>query len=82
MVRYFGSLPIKRWHSYENRHLLNITVSTLYRRDEFELVITPPYQVSGDMAKAYAVLGVDNPVVHPGSQKAERIEARWLKSNR
>jgi len=45
-------------------------------RDGFKLVITPPYQVTSDMVKQYADLGVDTLVVHLGSQKAERVSAR------
>jgi probable F420-dependent oxidoreductase len=45
-------------------------------REGFELVITPPYQVSADMVKAYEDLGVDNLVIHLGSQKPERITSR------
>ena len=45
-------------------------------RDDFELIITPPYQVSADMVKGYEDLGVDRLIVHLGSQKAERITAR------
>jgi probable F420-dependent oxidoreductase len=45
-------------------------------REDFELVITPPYQVSPDMVKAYADLGVTQLVVHLGSQQQERISAR------
>jgi probable F420-dependent oxidoreductase len=44
--------------------------------DNFQLIITPPYQVTPDMVKAYADLGVDRLVVHLGSQKPERITAR------
>ncbi|MBQ74890.1 MAG: LLM class F420-dependent oxidoreductase [Gammaproteobacteria bacterium] len=45
-------------------------------RDDFELVITPPYRVSADMVKAYADLGVDQLIVHLGNQAAERISMR------
>ena len=45
-------------------------------RDNFQLVITPPYQVTADMVKGYEDLGVDQLIVHLGSQKAERITAR------
>lgn len=47
-------------------------------RDDFELVITPPYQVTTDMVKAYGDLGVDRLIVHLGSQKAQRITARLV----
>ncbi|MGB0691280.1 MAG: LLM class F420-dependent oxidoreductase [Pseudomonadales bacterium] len=45
-------------------------------RDDFELIITPPYRVSVDMVKGYADLGVDRLIVHLGSQKQERVDAR------
>jgi len=45
-------------------------------RERFELVITPPYRVTADMVKGYRDLGVDNLVVHLGSQRSERIGAR------
>ncbi len=45
-------------------------------RDDFELVITPPYNVTADMVKAYEDLGVDRLIVHLGSQKEERVNAR------
>ncbi len=45
-------------------------------RDDFELVITPPYRVTADMVKSYADLGVDQLVVHLGNQDAERVSAR------
>jgi probable F420-dependent oxidoreductase len=45
-------------------------------RDDFELIITPPYRVSIDMVKGYADLGVDRLIVHLGSQKPERVDAR------
>ncbi len=45
-------------------------------RDDFELIITPPYRVSMDMVKGYAELGVDRLIVHLGSQKPERVDAR------
>lgn len=44
--------------------------------DDFELVITPPYDISSDQVKAYADLGVDRLIVHLGSQKADRITHR------
>lgn len=47
-------------------------------RKQFELVITPPYQVSADMVKSYAELGVDRLIVHLGSQQAERVAARLV----
>ncbi len=45
-------------------------------RDDFELIITPPYRVSVDTVKGYADLGVDRLIVHLGSQKQERVDAR------
>ena len=45
-------------------------------RDDFELVITPPYQVTDEMVKAFADLGVDRLIVHLGSQKPDRIDSR------
>lgn len=45
-------------------------------RENFELIITPPYQVTAEMVKAYEDLGVDRLIVHLGSQKTERIDAR------
>jgi len=46
------------------------------RDDGFELVITPPYNVTMDMVKIYEDLGVDRLIVHLGSQKPERVTAR------
>jgi probable F420-dependent oxidoreductase len=45
-------------------------------RDNFELVITPPYQVTADMVKGYQDIGVDRLIVHLGSQKPDRVKAR------
>ena len=47
-------------------------------RDDFQLVITPPYQVNADMVKGYEDLGVDQLIVHLGSQKAQRVAARLV----
>ncbi len=47
-------------------------------RDDFQLVITPPYQVTADMVKGYEDLGVDQLIVHLGSQKPQRISARLV----
>lgn len=44
--------------------------------DDFELIITPPYQVTTEMVKQYQALGVDRLIVHLGSQKPDRITAR------
>ena len=45
-------------------------------RDGFELVITPTFNVTEDMIKAYEDLGVDRLIIHLGSQKAERVDRR------
>ena len=45
-------------------------------RDNFEIVITPPYQVTADMIKQYTDLGVDRLVMHLGSQRPEHISQR------
>lgn len=45
-------------------------------REDFELVITPPYNVSLDQVRAYADIGVDRLIVHLGSQKPDRIAQR------
>ncbi len=56
---------------------INDALATAGRlRDGFELIITPPYSVSIDMIKGYEDLGVDRLVIHLGSQKPERINAR------
>ena len=47
-------------------------------RDDFQLVITPPYQVNADMVRRYEDLGVDQLIVHLGSQKAQRVAARLV----
>ncbi|MDC0067399.1 LLM class F420-dependent oxidoreductase [Gammaproteobacteria bacterium] len=47
-------------------------------REDFQFVITPPYQVTADMAKGYEDLGVDQLIVHLGSQKAQRVSARLV----
>ena len=47
-------------------------------RDEFQLVITPPYKVNADMVKGYEDLGVDQLIVHLGSQKTQRVAARLV----
>ena len=47
-------------------------------RDNFQLIITPPYAVTADMLKGYRDLGVDQLIVHLGSQKADRISARLI----
>ena len=46
----------------------------------FELIITPPYQITPDQLKAYEDLGVDRLILHLGSQKPDRIAARldWV----
>lgn len=45
-------------------------------RDDFEIVITPPYEVTAKMLTDFAALGVDRLVVQLGSQKPERISSR------
>ena len=45
-------------------------------RDGFELVITPTFNVTADMIRGYADLGVDRLIIHLGSQKADRIDQR------
>ena len=47
-------------------------------RDGFELVITPTFNVTEDMIKAYEDLGVDRLIIHLGSQRAERVDRRLL----
>jgi len=46
----------------------------------FELIITPPYNITLDDLKAYEDLGVDRLVLHLGSQKPSRINERldWV----
>ena len=44
--------------------------------DDFELIITPPYQITPDLVKAYEDLGVDRLILHLGSQKPDRITER------
>ena len=44
--------------------------------DDFELIITPPYQITPDLVKAYEDLGVDRLILHLGSQKPDRIAER------
>jgi len=45
-------------------------------REDFELVITPTFNVTEDMVKAYEDLGVDRLIVHLGNQKPERVDRR------
>lgn len=42
----------------------------------FQLVITPPFNVTPDMVRGYADAGVDRLVVHLGNQRPERVDAR------
>ena len=44
--------------------------------DGFEFIVTPPYQIYPDMVAEYRDLGVTQLIVHLGSQKPERIDAR------
>jgi len=46
-------------------------------RDGFEIVITPPYQVTVDMVREYADLGVDRLIPMLGSQKKEKVAQRF-----
>jgi probable F420-dependent oxidoreductase len=45
-------------------------------RDEFEIIITPPFEVTPKMLIDFAALGVNRLVVQLGSQKPERITRR------
>jgi len=45
-------------------------------REGFELIITPTFNVTKDMVKAYEDLGVDRLIIHLGSQKPERVDQR------
>ena len=45
-------------------------------REDFELIITPTFNVTMDMVKAYEDLGVDRLIVHLGNQKPERVDQR------
>jgi probable F420-dependent oxidoreductase len=45
-------------------------------RDGFEIVITPPYRVTGDMLRGLADLGVDRVLPMLGSQRPDAISAR------
>ena len=45
-------------------------------RNNFEIVITPPYNISVDTVEQYETLGVDRLVMHLGNQKPERISQR------
>lgn len=46
------------------------------RGDDFEIVITPPFNADEDMVRQYAGLGVDRVVMMLGSQRAEKVERR------
>lgn len=46
-------------------------------RDNFEIVITPPFRVSEEMLLAYRDLGVDRLVVQLGGQRPESISKRF-----
>ena len=46
-------------------------------RDDFEIVITPPHEVTKEMVEQYEELGVDRLIVHLGSQRAERVAQRF-----
>jgi len=45
-------------------------------REDFELVITPTFNVTEGMVRAYEDLGVDRLIVHLGNQKPERVDRR------
>jgi probable F420-dependent oxidoreductase len=45
-------------------------------RQNFEIIITPPYNVDAEMIRAFADLGVDRLVVQLGSQRPEKLDGR------
>ncbi|HIG44348.1 MAG: LLM class F420-dependent oxidoreductase [bacterium] len=45
-------------------------------RDDFDIVITPPYNATPATVREYEDLGVDRLVMHLGNQKPERVEQR------
>ena len=47
------------------------------RGDDFEIIITPPYQVNAEMIEQYAQIGVDRIVVQLGGQRPEQIDKRF-----
>jgi len=46
-------------------------------RDGFEIVITPPYNVTPEMVQEFAALGVDRVVVQLGGQRPDQIDKRF-----
>ena len=46
-------------------------------RDGFEIVITPPYNVTPEMVQEFAALGVDRIVVQLGGQRPDQIDKRF-----
>ncbi|HEY6579425.1 MAG TPA: TIGR03619 family F420-dependent LLM class oxidoreductase [Rhizomicrobium sp.] len=46
------------------------------RGARFEIIVTPPYEITPDMAAAYKEMGVDRLVVQLGRQRLPDIEAR------
>ncbi len=51
-------------------------------RDDFEIVITPPFNATPDMIKEFEDLGVDRVVLHLGSQKQERLTQRLVEAEK
>lgn len=47
------------------------------RGDDFEVVITPPFNAGEEVIREYAGLGVDRLVMMLGSQRAEKVEKRF-----
>lgn len=45
-------------------------------RDDFSIMVSPPYDVDADMIREYSDLGVDQVVIQIGSQKPDRIDQR------
>lgn len=51
-------------------------------REDFRIVITPPYNMSDVDRAEYEALGVDELVLHLGSQKPERVDQRLKEVSR
>jgi alkanesulfonate monooxygenase SsuD/methylene tetrahydromethanopterin reductase-like flavin-dependent oxidoreductase (luciferase family) len=47
------------------------------RGDDFEIIITPPYQVNAEMVEQYAQIGVDRIVVQLGGQRPDQVDKRF-----
>tara|TARA_B100001250_G_scaffold179159_1_gene154020 strand:- start:901 stop:1770 length:870 start_codon:yes stop_codon:yes gene_type:complete len=47
------------------------------RGKDFEIIITPPYQVNAEMIEQYAQIGVDRIVVQLGGQRPDQIDKRF-----